>query len=399
MDCYLDNAATTRVSEKVFEKMSEVYLKDFGNPSSMHRVGMNAENYIKTARNEISSVLKCDPGELVFTSGGTESNNMALVGAALANSRAGKHIITTRMEHASVYNPVLFLEERGFEVSFCEVDKRGHVDIENLLSLMRDDTILVSVMFVNNEIGSVNDIALISRAIKEKAPNVIFHVDAIQAFGKIKIVPKNLGIDLLSVSGHKIHGPKGSGFLYIRKGIKVKPIINGGGQEKGMRSGTENVPAIAGLGVAASDMYKDLEKNREHLFALKERLIRGFLEIPGTYVHTIGNAKDVEESGEDLKKTISETAPHIVSCGFEGVRSEVLLHALEERGVYVSSGSACSSNHPAISGTLKAIGTDRKYLDSTIRFSFSVYTKEEEIDEALKALNELLPKLRRFTRH
>ena len=399
MDCYLDNAATTRVSEKVFEKMSEVYLKDFGNPSSMHRVGMNAENYIKTARNEISSVLKCDSGELVFTSGGTESNNMALVGAALANSRTGKHIITTRMEHASVYNPVLFLEERGFEVSFCEVDKRGHVDIENLLSLMRDDTILVSVMFVNNEIGSVNDIALISRAIKEKAPNVIFHVDAIQAFGKIKIVPKNLGIDLLSVSGHKIHGPKGSGFLYIRKGIKVKPIINGGGQEKGMRSGTENVPAIAGLGVAASDMYKDLEKNREHLFTLKERLIRGLLEIPGTYVHTIGNAKDVEESGEDLTKIISETAPHIVSCGFEGVRSEVLLHALEERGVYVSSGSACSSNHPAISGTLKAIGTDRKYLDSTIRFSFSVYTKEEEIDEALKALNELLPKLRRFTRH
>jgi cysteine desulfurase len=399
MDCYLDNAATTRVSEKVFEKMSEVYLKDFGNPSSMHRVGMNAENYIKTARNEIASVLKCDPGELVFTSGGTESNNMALVGAALANSRAGKHIITTRMEHASVYNPVLFLEERGFEVSFCEVDKRGHVDIENLLSLMRDDTILVSVMFVNNEIGSVNDIALISRAIKEKAPNVIFHVDAIQAFGKIKIVPKNLGIDLLSVSGHKIHGPKGSGFLYIRKGIKVKPIINGGGQEKGMRSGTENVPAIAGLGVAASDMYKDLEKNREHLFALKERLIRGLLEIPGTYVHTIGNAKDVEESGEDLTKIISETAPHIVSCGFEGVRSEVLLHALEERRVYVSSGSACSSNHPAISGTLKAIGTDRKYLDSTIRFSFSVYTREEEIEEALKALNELLPKLRRFTRH
>ncbi|MCQ2537642.1 MAG: cysteine desulfurase [Lachnospiraceae bacterium] len=395
MECYLDNAATTKVSDNVYAKLSEVYLKEFGNPSSMHKVGMEAEKHVKASRESICKILKCESSEIVFTSGGTESNNMALIGAALANNRQGKHIITTRMEHASVYNPVLFLENLGFEVSFCEVDENGIVDMDSLLSLLRDDTVLVSVMFVNNEVGSVNPVADISKAIKEKNPKVLFHVDAIQAFGKFTIVPKKMGIDLLSVSGHKIHGPKGSGFLYIRKGVKVKPIINGGGQESGMRSGTENVPAIAGLGVASEDMYNNLEANRKKMFALKTRLINGLMAIEGTHVHTISNRL---ENSEELDEIVALTAPHIVSCGFEGVRSEVLLHALEEKGVYVSSGSACSSNHPAISGTLKAIKSEQKYLDSTIRFSFCVNTTEEEIDYALETLKELLPVLRRFRR-
>lgn len=397
MNCYLDNAATTKVSDRVYGKLSDVFLKEYGNPSSMHKVGMEAENHIKASREAICKILKCEASEITFTSGGTESNNMALIGAALANNRRGKHIITTRMEHASVYNPVLFLEGLGYEVSFCEVDENGIVNMESLLSLVREDTIIVSVMMVNNEVGSVNPIADIAAAAKQKNPQVIFHVDAIQAFGKMQIIPKKSGIDMLSVSGHKIHGPKGSGFIYIRKGVKVKPIINGGGQENGMRSGTENVPAIAGLGVASEDMYASLGANREKMYALKLRLIKGLLQLEGTNVHTISN-RLTDNSDETLKAVIETTAPHIVSCGFEGVRSEVLLHALEEKGIYVSSGSACSSNHPAISGTLKAINTENKYLDATIRFSFCVNTTEEEIDYTLNALRELLPALRKFRR-
>ncbi len=396
MTAYLDNAATTKVSASVFEKMKSVFLTDFGNPSSMHRIGMEAEQYIKESKGIISKILKCDPSEIVFTSGGTEANNTALIGAALANNRKGKHIITTRMEHASVYNPLLFLESMGYEITFAPVDKEGHVILDELTGLVRDDTIIVSVMCVNNEIGSVNDPGVISKAVKAKNPNIIFHADAIQAFGKMSIIPKNSGIDLLSVSGHKIQGPKGSGFLYIRKGVKVKPIIYGGGQEKGMRSGTENVPAIAGLGQAAKDAYDNLEVNREKMYALKERLIQGLLTLDKVSVHTFG------KSGEEIPGLVAKirlTAPHIVSCGFEGLsRSEVLLHALEDKQVFVSSGSACSSNHPDISGTLKATGVEDKYLNSTLRFSFAPTTTEEEIDLALDSLRELLPVLRKYTR-
>lgn len=382
---YLDNGATTKVSSNVFEIIRKTMLEDYGNPSSLHNAGFNAEKYLKDSRETISSILKCEPSEIYFTSGGTESNNTCLKGAALAYMRAGKHIITTRVEHASVYNPLLFLEERGFELSFCEVDRYGRVDIDNLVSLVRDDTTIVSVMYVNNEIGAVNDIAEISRRIKEKNPKVLLHVDAVQAFGKFPIFPAREGIDMLSVSGHKFHGPKGSGFMYIRKGVKVKALVHGGGQEKDMRSGTQNVPAIAGIGVAATDMYDHLKENRAHMFILKQMMIDGVADIEGTFVH-------------GLPEDVYTTAPHIVSIGFAGVRSEVLLHALEDKGIMVSSGSACSSNHPAISGTLKAVGTDKKYLDSTIRFSFSRETTEEEIRTTLDALHELIPVLRRYSR-
>ena len=386
MEAYLDNAATTKVSTAVMEKMNRVFLTDFGNPSSMHKIGMDAETYIREAKKQIADTLKCEPSEIVFTSGGTESNNMALIGAALANKRTGNHIISTRIEHASVYQPLLFLEELGFRVTFAPVDEAGRVKLEELADAVTDETILVSVMYVNNEIGSLEPIAEISKRIKEKNKRVIFHVDAIQAYGKLKIQPAKEGIDLLSVSGHKIHGPKGSGFLYIKNKTKIKPLIHGGGQEKGMRSGTENVPAIAGLSQAAKDMYANLEANQRHLFALKERLAERLAKLEGVTLNGI------PEEG------ILATAPHVLSVSFAGIRSEVLLHALEEKGVYVSSGSACSSNHPDISGTLVAIGVKKELLDATLRFSFSVTTTTEEIDYAADCVEALLPKLRRFFR-
>ncbi|MBP5160195.1 MAG: cysteine desulfurase [Lachnospiraceae bacterium] len=425
MEAYLDNAATTRAAESVVKVMDEVLEKDFGNPSSKHIKGVDAERYIRDAAEKIAATLKCDAKEIVFTSGGTEANNMALIGAALANRREGMTIITTAFEHASVYNPILFLEEMGFTVKFAPVDEMGHVKLDELLELVDDDTILVSVMKVNNEIGSVVDVKQISDAVKKKKPDVIVHVDAIQAYGKMSVIPKREGIDLMSVSAHKFHGPKGCGFLYVRKGVKIKPLIYGGGQQGGMRSGTENVPAIAGLGVAAQYMCSHIAENSLHMYRLKQRFIEGVEEIEGTTVNAVlpkeqrnCGCEENEKSGgslgakpacdtgaegtqsaDDIPAWIGSTAPHIVSVSFAGIdRSEVLLHALEEKGVYVSSGSACSSNHPGISGTLKAIGVDKSLLNSTLRFSFCDETTREEIDYALECLGELLPVLRKFKR-
>lgn len=386
MECYLDNAATTKASDSVREVMDLVLGEDFGNPSSLHKKGMRAEQYVKAARIAIAKTLKAEPKEIVFTSGGTEANNLALIGAALARRRTGKHIIATSFEHASVHAPLLFLEKMGFEISFVPVDKNGHMILEELLLAMRQDTVLVSVMYVNNELGAVQDIAGIAGAVKKKKPDVLFHTDAIQAYGKYCICPKKERIDLLSASGHKFHGPKGSGFLYIRDKVHILPILHGGGQQKGMRSGTENVPAIAGIGRAAEEIYTGHEEKIAHLYSLKQRMMELLHRMEGVSVHAL-----------DLP--LIQSAPHIVSAGFLGVRSEVLLHALEERGVYVSSGSACSSNHPGISGSLKAIGVKKELLNSTLRFSFSVNTRSSEIDYAAAQLEELLPLLRRYTTH
>ena len=379
MEAYLDNAATTFVFPEVKELMGKVMEEDFGNPSSLHKKGVKAEQYIKEAKETIAKFLKVEPKEIVFTSGGTESNNMALIGSAYANQRRGKHIITTRIEHASVYEPLMHLEKEGFQITYLPVDEHGIVKIDALKEALTDETILVSIMYVNNEIGSIQPIEEIGKIIKSYREDILFHVDAIQAYGKLKIYPKRAKIDLLSVSGHKIHGPKGSGFLYIKDKTKIQPILFGGGQQKGMRSGTENVPAIAGLSLASKFMYENHEEKIEKLNILKERFIKGVSEIENV----------TNNSGE---------APHIISISFPGVRSEVLLHALEEKGVYVSSGSACSSNHPAISGTLKAIGLDKNHWESTLRFSLSIFTTEEEVDFAIQCLKELVPVLRRFTR-
>lgn len=392
--CYLDNAATTRADDDVIACMEKVLREDYGNPSSKHNKGFDAEKYIRSSAESIARTLKCTTKEIVFTSGGTESNNMALIGGALANRRAGMHIIASGFEHASVYNPLLFLESQGFKIDFAPVDSMGHIVLSKLLDMVTDETIIVSVMYVNNEVGAVEDIKTISEAVKKKNPNVIFHADCIQAYGKYVINPSKEGIDLLSVSGHKIHGPKGSGFLYIRKGVKVKPIIYGGGQQGDMRSGTENVPAIAGLGVAAEKIYEGHREKIAHLYDLKIRLIEGIRQIEGTVINCVPTANDEVFDREEVFKT----APHVLSVSFRSVKAEPLLHALEERGIYVSSGSACSSNHPGISGTLKAVGVSGDLLDCTLRFSFGMFSKEEDVDHAVEALKELVPVMKRYVR-
>lgn len=386
MEAYLDNAATTRVFPEVRKMMVHVMEEDFGNPSSKHTKGITAENYIKEAKETICTQLKCKPKEIIFTSGGTESNNMAFIGTAIANRRAGKHVITTRIEHASVHEPMAYLEEMGYDVTYLPVDSTGRVSVEELENAIREDTFLISIMYVNNEVGSVQPIEQIGQMLKKKHPQILFHVDAIQAFGKYKIVPKKLGVDMMSVSGHKIHGPKGSGFLYVNEKVKIRPILFGGGQQDGMRSGTENVPAIAGLGVAVKEIYTGHSEKRAKLYELKKRLIAGLQDVDGVTINA-------------LIDPIEKTAPHIVSVSFANTRSEVMLHALAQKGVFVSSGSACSSNHPELSGTLQAIGVKSELLDSTLRFSFSVMTTLEEIDYAIEVVKEVLPVLRKFTRH
>lgn len=383
MEVYLDNSATTKVYDSVRDTMVKLLQQDFGNPSSMHTLGFTAETYIKRAKETISAILHAGPKEIIFTSGGTESNNMALIGAAQANRRAGNHLITTKIEHPSVASTMEYLEEQGFRVTYLKVNEKGVVSLQELEEAIQEDTILVSVMYVNNEIGSIQPIEQIGRLIKTKNPKALFHVDAIQAFGKMEIIPKKFGIDLLSVSGHKIHGPKGVGFLYCRDKVKLKPLLHGGGQENGMRSGTENVPGIAALAQAAAESYDKLKEKTSHMITCKDWFIE--------HVEELEDVKVNSGKGE-------ESAPHIVSVSFLGVRSEVLLHALEQQHIYVSAGSACSSNKPSVSATLKAIGLKKEEIESTLRFSFSDSTTIEELQYTIDTLKQLLPKLRLFRR-
>lgn len=384
MEAYFDNSATTKCSAKAVELMTKVLLEDYGNPSSLHLKGVEAEDYIKEARSRICKTMKINENELIFTSGGTESNNLAIIGAAMANKRSGKHLITTKIEHAAVGSPMKFLEEQGFTVTYLDVDKDGIISLEELEQAITPETILVSIMYVNNEIGAVEPIEEAAKIIKEKNPNTLFHVDAIQAYGKYQIYPKRMGIDMMSVSGHKIHGPKGIGFLYVKEKTKLKPIIYGGGQQKGMRSGTENVPGAAGIGQAAMEAYENFAEKQNYLYELKQAFVEGIEEFEWAHVNG---------------KTGRDSAPHIVSVSFDNVRSEVLLHTLEDRNIFVSAGSACSSNKPAVSATLQAIKVKKEYLDSTVRFSFSTENTMEEVDYCLEALGEIVPVLRRYTRH
>ncbi len=383
MEAYFDNSATTRVTDSVKDIVVKTMTEDYGNPSSMHMVGVEAEKYIKTAKENTAKILKVDEKEIYFTSGGTEGNNLAIVGVVEANKRSGNKIITTEVEHASVASPMKYLEKEGYNVVYLPVDRYGVVNIESLKKEMSEDTLLVSVMHVNNEVGAIQPVGEIGKYIKTINPKVVYHVDAIQAFGKMEIRPKKEHIDILTVSGHKIHGSKGSGFIYIKKNTKINPIISGGGQQDGIRSGTENVPGIAGIGQAAKDCYDNLEQNVRRMTELKDYLIDRLSEIEGV---TINSRKG------------NEGAPHIVSASFRGVRSEVLLHALEDKGIYVSAGSACSSNRPSISRTLKAMNIDKDLLGSTIRFSFSEFNTKEEIDYCMEQLNQLLPVLRKYVR-
>lgn len=385
MECYLDNSATTRCYDSVAAVMTQVMCQDYGNPSSMHMKGVQAEGYLRYAKEVIARCLKVNEKEIIFTSGGTESDNLALIGTAFANGRAGRHLITTAIEHPAILQTMQYLEEQGFEVTYLPVDSDGCIRIEDLQYAIRPDTILVSIMHTNNEIGSLQPIAQAGMMIRQMNPNILFHVDAVQGFGKTRIWPKKLGIDMLSVSAHKIHGPKGVGFLYVNERVKIRPIMFGGGQQKGMRSGTENVASIAGMARAVEEIYNSLDAEVNRLYYLKQRLIDGVLRLDGVWVNG---------------KTGRDSAPHVVSVSFRGVRSEVLLHALEEREIYVSAGSACASNKQVAgpSATLKAIGLEPDLLGSTLRFSLSVFTTQEEIDYTLNALYEIVPMLRRYTR-
>lgn len=385
MEVYLDNSATTRCSAAAADIMVKVLKEDFGNPSSMHIKGVEGEKYVKESLTAIAKALKVNEKEIIFTSGGTESDNLALIGAAEADKRAGKHIITTVYEHPAILETCRYLEEQGYEVAYIPVDEHGVVRLDALKEALREDTILVSMMYVNNEIGAVLPVEEVCGIIKEYNKNIIFHVDGVQGFGKYTIHPKKAGIDMLSVSGHKIHGPKGVGFLYVSDKVKLKPIIFGGGQQKGMRSGTENVPGIAGLGVAVSEICDGLEEKADALYELKAGFVKELEEMDGVTLNGF---------------TDRRSAPHIVSASFEGIRSEVLLHALEDKGIYVSAGSACASNKKKeASKTLVAIGLKKDLLDSTIRFSFSFDTTKEELDYTIEALKQVLPLLRKYTRH
>lgn len=387
-EVYLDNSATTAVFPEVVERMNDLMLREYGNPSSMHLKGVKAEGYIKEAKLTLAGILKVSEKELLFTSGGTESDNMALMGCAAANNRRGRHIITSQIEHPAILQTCKHLEEQGYRITYLPVDKSGRISLEDLASAMTPETILVSIMHTNNEVGSLQPIAEAGALIKRMNPTTLFHVDAVQGFGKAKIYPKKMNVDLMSVSSHKIHGPKGVGFLYIAERTKIMPIIYGGGQQLGLRSGTENVPGVSGMAKAAQMLYEHLDEELEKLYDLKKRLIVGLEQLPEVRVN--GLLPDAPY-GEG-------TAPHIVSASFLGVRSEVLLHALEDKGIYVSAGSACSSHKPQPSATLRAMKVDPRQLECTIRFSFSIHTTIEEIDYTLQALYDTVPMLRKYTR-
>ena len=384
MEVYLDNSATTRCLDSVAGLMIKIMCEDYGNPSSMHNKGVQAEQYLRYARTTIARNLKVNEKEIYFTSGGTESDNLALIGIAIANQRAGRHLITTCIEHPAVLQPMKYLENMGFEVTYLPVDKKGRVSTESLRQALRPDTILVSMMHTNNEIGSLQPVEEAAQIVKSFNSAIVFHVDGVQGYGKYRILPKKMGIDLLSVSGHKIHGPKGVGFLYVNERVKITPVIFGGGQQKGLRSGTENVPGIAGLAKAVEEVYANLDEDTGRMRGLKEYFIAG-----------IQGLQDIQINGS----TGMDSSPHIISISIRGIRSEVLLHALEERGIYVSAGSACASNKPAYSATLKAMGVEKELLDSTLRFSLSLFNTKEEIDYTLQALYDIIPMLRKYTRH
>lgn len=384
MEVYLDHSATTRCCREAADLMVRIMTEDYGNPSSMHRKGMEAENYLREAASELAGILKVQEKEIYFTSGGTESNNWALVGTAMANRRRGNRILVSAVEHAAVSAPARWLADQGFDVVVLPVDRFGVVKMEALEEALTPETILVSVMHVNNEIGSVEPVEEIGNLIRKKAPEAYFHVDAIQAFGKYRIYPRRMRIDMLSASGHKIHGPKGIGLFYVNEKVKIHPLILGGGQQNGMRSGTDNVPGAAGMALAAKMAYEHLEEKTARMRAMGDRLADGLSRIEQVVFHGM-------PSGQG--------APHILNASFLGIRSEVLLHALEDKGIYVSAGSACSSHKRAGSAVLTAIGCSREEMESAVRFSLGEETREEEIDYTLDVLKALVPVLRRYIRH
>ena len=391
MEIYLDNSATTMAYKEVADLSYNIMTKAYGNPSSMHSKGVEAEEYVKTAYKQAAKALKVTEKEILFTSGGTESDNLALIGAARANKRAGMHIITTKIEHPAILNTVEYLKSEGFEIDYLGVASLGLISLDELKEKLRPDTILVSIMHTNNEVGSVQPIEEAGKLIKEINPNTLFHVDAVQGFGKAFIYPKKQKIDMLSVSGHKIHGPKGVGILYVDEHVKLKPISYGGGQQKGLRSGTLNVPGIAGMGLAIEMITNGLTEKREELFKLKNFFLTEVSKLPNVKVN---GCERLSDGSFDVYKT----APHIMNISVKGLRSEVMLHALEEKGIFVSAGSACASHSKKESSTLKAMGASNIETDGALRISMSEFTTMEELSETVKSLKEVIGIYGRFTR-
>lgn len=377
---YLDNSATTRTDPEVIRVMADVMEKVYGNPSSLHGVGDKAHRLIGEAREAVARTLGVQPREIVFTSGGTESNNLAIKGVAERFRNRGRHLITTEVEHPSVYQAFRQLEERGWRVTYLPVDRLGRVSEEDVEKALTEDTVLVSVMHVNNEVGTIQPVEAIGRVLRSK-PKVIFHVDAVQAFGKLELDPVRWGVDLLSISGHKFHGPKGVGALYIREGLRLTPLLAGGGQEGGLRSGTENVPGIAGLAKAAILAQQRRETVRQWQ-RWKEELIQA---VTSRLEGVVVNGDTTTEGG----------APHILSLSFPGLKSEVIVHALEQEKVFVSSKSACSSKKETPSRVLTAMGLDDRTAIGSIRISMGYDTVESDIRQCAQALIRVIPELQR----
>lgn len=382
-EIYLDNAATTRPLPCVIGKITDVMENTYGNPSSLHKKGIQAENILKESSHFFANILGCKEEEIIYTSGGTESNNLAVIGTAMAYKREGNKIITTAIEHPSVGDVFSYLETQGFEVVRLGVDANGYVDKQQLEEVVDSQTILVSIMYVNNEVGTIQPIETLGKLIKGKNPKTVFHVDAVQAFGKIPIHVRTMHVDVLSISSHKFYGPKGVGLLYKSKTIRLLPLVYGGGQQKNTRSGTENVPGVAGMHEAAKYCYEHLDQLAKQYGTVKCYLAKRILE----------EIEDTHINGPSLE----EGAPHILNIGFKNVRAEVLLHALEQHNVFVSSGSACSSNKVQTSGTLTSIGCASDNLDNAIRFSFGIETTEEQIDCVMEVLKKQVMMLRKFT--
>lgn len=379
MEIYLDNSATTRVRDEIINNIVEIMVDNYGNPSSLHHKGFEAEKVLHYSKEKIAGLLKCSPEEIYFTSGGTEANNLAIRGFLKANKRRGNHIITTAIEHPSVLNTFLDLEKEGYRVTILPVDAMGYVDVGEVKKSIVDETALISIMMVNNEVGTIEPIRDIAKITKDKG--VALHVDAIQGFGKLEFNVKEYGIDMLSMSGHKIHAPKGVGALYINKDVRVSPIITGGGQENNIRSGTENMPGIVGMGKAVELLDGKIEANAMHMYNLKKRFVDELMDLDGWSINGPG---------------LNETAPHIINISFSGVRGEVLVHALEEYGIYVSTGSACSSKHSSQSHVLKALGLKHCAIQSAIRISTSIFNTEEEMIETARVLKQIIPELRKY---
>lgn len=374
---YLDNSATTKPYKEVLDTFQKISSEYYGNPSSLHGLGSKAQMLLTQGRKQMAELLKVKPQEIYFTSGGTESNNLAIKGTAFQFRNRGKHIIASAVEHPSVLEAVSFLEQIGFRVSILPVDKEGRVSVKDVEKEICDDTILVSVMHVNNEVGTIQPIEEIGKLLS-KYPKVLFHVDHVQGAGKIPLNLKENNIDLCSISGHKFHGLKGTGLLYIREGVHILPILSGGGQEGNMRSGTENVAGIVAMSKAFRLTTERQKEGVQRLYEMKEKFIRELKEIEEVVVHT----------------PEQNSAPHILNFSVKGFKGEVFVHALEKEGIYVSTTSACSSKKKGVSSTLSAMGVDPALAKGAIRISLSYENTMDEVTRTIEVIKEQIKKLK-----